>query len=175
LVAILQDYEEYLSEERLLDERGRWMAIFPCGQSLKENVEFGLYYEAQSRPSKHTPLIGIYADKAVRFVGQVESVGLCELRDGTLQVESERGQVTEAQRARALAAIEATKYYDLKSEPLRFYFVPKFEETLIEKASPGGIMGFRYLDVWNLAGGSQGHADWSAADWAAALRGQRFS
>jgi hypothetical protein len=53
-------------------------------------------------------------------------------------------------RTRIRDVIEATTYYDLNSQPSRFYLVENFEPTEISKSSSGGIMGMRYLDLEQL-------------------------
>ena len=66
LLSIVEDYDSYLAEEGLLEERNQWLMIFPCGTSIAENVRFGLYYEPPSRPCKRNyRFIGVYNRKTV--------------------------------------------------------------------------------------------------------------
>jgi hypothetical protein len=80
LLAIIEDYETYLADERLMEEREKWLVIFPCGTSIAENARFGLYYEPPSRPCKRYSFIGVYNRKVVAYVGKVEAIAVANLQ-----------------------------------------------------------------------------------------------
>jgi hypothetical protein len=128
-------------------ERSRQLVIFPCGTSITENARFNLYYEPQSRPRKWNSFLGLYNNKKVSYVGTLQTVAVCSYRNDIPDFTEEVGQLTNDRRRRITDAIEATTYYNLKASPHRFYLVDDFVPTKFEKASPGGIMGFRYLDL----------------------------
>jgi hypothetical protein len=148
LLAIVDDYESYLAEEGLLEERNQRLVVFPCGTSIAENARFGLYYEPLSRPCKRNyHFISIYNLKTISYVGAVEAIAVATYGDGGFSFTEEAGQLTDDHRTRITDAIEATPYYDLKSTPHRFYLVDSFIPTSAKKTSPGGIQGLRYLDL----------------------------
>jgi hypothetical protein len=170
LKSMLEDFKDYLAGEKLLEERNRWLPIFPCGTSFNENIEYGVYYEPPSRPSKRNHrFIGIYQQKAVRAIGEIEAILVHS--DGELFYEF--GESNSGHLERIKSVIEATSYYDLGGEPNRFYLVPEFLPTDVTKTSSGGIMGMRYLDL-RLLLGKEPSDDSPAQDVASALNGKTF-
>jgi hypothetical protein len=117
LLAIIEDYETYLADERLMEEREKWLVIFPCGTSIAENARFGLYYEPPSRPCKRYSFIGVYNRKVVAYVGKVEAIAVATFKVSDVDFVQEDGKLTDEHRERIRAAVVATRYYDLKAEP----------------------------------------------------------
>jgi hypothetical protein len=171
LLAIVEDYESYLVEEELLEQRNQWLVVFPCGTSISENARFGLYYEPPSRPCKRNyRFIGVYNRKTVSFVGTVEAIAVASFTDGATVFTEEAGQLTEDHRKRITAAVEETPYYDLKDNPHRFYLVDSFIPTDAKKTSPGGIWGLRYLDLAKIVPAYNPRKDYTSLDLAEALK-----
>ena len=151
LIAVVEDFEQYLAEEALLEERSHVIPVFACGTSYAENRRFGLYYEPPNRPCKrNNRFIGIYADKSVSLIGELEAIAVTAYKDAELSITPEAGKLTDAHKERIKKVIEETDYYDLDAEPHRFYLVNDFIDTDIRKTSPGGIRGIRYLDLRKL-------------------------
>jgi len=171
LLAIVEDYDSYLAEEGLLEERNQWLVVFPCGTSINENERFGLYYEPPSRPSKRNyRFIGIYNRKAIAFVGTVVAIAVSIYEGGKCVLTEEAGQLTDDHRKRIAGVIAATPYYDLK-EDHRFYLVDSFASTDAKKTSPGGIMGLRYLDLSKMVPSYNPRNSYTTDELAAALKG----
>lgn len=148
LMAMIEDFDQYLAEEGLLAERNQWLPIFPCGTSYAENVQFDLYYEPPSRPCKRNyRFIGIYALKAVSRVGVVEAIVVASYVNGNFSLELEAGNLTDSHRKRIKKVTETTEYYNLAIGSTRFYLVDSFAETNLRKTTSGGIRGMRYLDL----------------------------
>ena len=148
LLAIVDDYDEYLGEAGLLDKRNQWLVVFPCGTSIAENARFNLYYEPPERPCKRNyRFIGLYENKMVAYVGAVEAIVVVDFDDGTMKKTYEAGHVTDDHLERIKTAVDATTYYDLKHERHRYYLVDHFAPTTLKKESPGGMMNLRYLDI----------------------------
>ena len=172
LLSIVEDYESYLAEEGLLEERNQWLVVFPCGTSIAENARFGLYYEPSSRPCKRNHrFIGIYNRKTVAYVGTVEAIAVASNSDGVISFTEEAKRLTDSQRERIISAIEGTPYYDLKSNPHRFYLVDSFIPTEAKKTSPGGIMGLRYLDLSRIIPSYNPRKNYTTVELAAGLKG----
>ncbi len=172
LLSIVEDYESYLAEGRLLEERNQWLVIFPCGTSITENARFGLYYEPPSRPCKRNyRFIAVYNRKTVAYVGTVDAIAVASTCDGVISFTEEAGQLTDAHKKRITSAIEETSYYDLKAETHRFYVVDSFVSTDAKKTSAGGIMGLRYLDLSKVVPAYNPRKDYTSEELAAALRG----
>jgi hypothetical protein len=175
LLDILDDYERYLAEEGLLEEGNKWLAVFPCGISFGDNKRFNLYYEPPSRPCKRNHFIGIYTQKRVSLVGSVEAIAVCAYKHRSLRPTIEAGTFTGDHRDRLRRVIEATEYFDLKSEPHRFYLVDAFVETDFQKVSPGGLLQLRYLDLSEAVSGFNPRHNYSTAELAELVRGRTFA
>lgn len=147
LLEIAEDFESFLGEADLLPVEERSLNVVPCGTSWNENLAFRLYYEPPSRPVKRGRYLGLYRDKAVRLIGEVKAIAICEMADGQLKVIDEDGRLSEAEKARILGVAQQTTYYDLGDTPHRYYLVDAFVETEIDKRSPGGLWGARRFDL----------------------------
>lgn len=149
LIAIVEDYRSFLEGENLLDDRGRWMAVFPCGTSYPDNERLRLYYDGAERPSKDScRFIGIYTRKTISLIGEPSAILICAYDNGSIRVEeTERGQATPEMLGRIKQAFEETDYYDLRPATMRFYLVDRWSPTALRKSTPGGIMGPRYIDL----------------------------
>lgn len=178
LIAMVEDYDSFIESEGLLEDRARWLPIYPCGDSLAENSRFSLYFEPRSRPSKaKSNYFGVYASKQVRLVGRVETVIICRpnATNTDLEFEWEAGApLTEAHCTRIRAAIDATPYYDLKEEENRYYLADRLVETRLYKISPQGVPGYRNLDLKELIDNFRSDANLSSEELAAALDGKTF-
>jgi hypothetical protein len=176
LLAVLDDFERYLDEADLAEDRNRWLPILPCGVSLAQNVKFGLYYEPPSRPLKTNDFIGIYARKAVRYVGRVVAVVVCSWKGDELISQPEVGEVRQEYLIRIRQMADETPYYALKEETERFYVTEGFVETEVEKTTPGGIMGPRYLDlIATTEGRFNTKASYTTEAMAELLKGTKFA
>ncbi len=157
LKEILQDYRSFLAGADLLPDQHRRVVAFLCGTSWRENVATGVYYEPADRNAKwlQAHIIGVYAKKRVSHVGRIRKVAICKLAEATgrgagLEVVAEElGELDQEDRTAILTAIERGKdhFPGLADEPHRFYLVDRFVETELRKASPGGMMNFRYFDL----------------------------
>jgi hypothetical protein len=176
LRAVLEDFKSYLTEAGLLDERNKWLVIFPCGTSFEENLRLRVYYEPQTRPTKAGySFIGIYRQKIVSHVGRVESVAIVSFENKKYSFTTEAGCLTEEHKRQIIETIEDTSYYDLKSEPRRFYVVDRFVETESKKISPNGLWGFRYLDLSKLIPGYDSKVTYSSESLATAINGSTWT
>jgi hypothetical protein len=176
LVLIVEDYQSFLEVEGLLHDRNKRIAVFPCGTSYTENKHFGVYYEPPSRPSKRgCRFIGIYKDKTISLVGEIDTILICSTSDGKTSIdECDWGAPTDDHLSRIGEVIAATKYYDLTKEPVRFYLVHQFHETNVRKASRGGILRMRYFDLADLIGTTAKMDSFGAEEVATRLRDRTF-
>jgi hypothetical protein len=149
LRAVLDDFTEFLGSENLLFQSDDWMLVVPCGVSLAENQRFGIYYDGLDRPKRSAcAYLGAYSDKSIRLVGRITAVLACRYVDGAADViEAERGSASSDALKRIAAVIEATSYYDLKTEPQRYYVVDEFAPTNLIKRDKGPIRGAQYLQI----------------------------
>jgi hypothetical protein len=128
LIAIVEDYRSFLENEGLLDDRGRWMAVFPCGTSYPDNERLRLYYEGAERPSKDScRFIGIYTRKTISLIGEPAAIVVCAYDNGAIRIEErDRGEETPEMIARIKDAFEHTDYYDLRPATMRFYMIDRW-------------------------------------------------
>lgn len=172
LLSIVEDYESYLAEEGLLAERNRWLMVVPCGISIAENARFGVYYEpANKRRSRNCRFIGVYHLKAVQYAGTIEAIAVASSNGGVLSFTEEVGRIEDRHRERIESIIEAASYYDLRSNPTRFFVVDSFVPTNFRKTSPGGIFGLRYLDLPKIIPAYDPRRDYTSEEIAIALTG----
>jgi hypothetical protein len=172
LLSIVDDYDTYLAEQGLLEERNQYLVVFPCGVSSAENERFGLYYEPPSRSCKRNyRFIGVYKRKTVALVGTVEAIAVATCTSDEINFEVEAGTLTDDHRKRISDTIAHTPYYDLRSSPHRFYVVDKFAPTDARKTTPQGIMGFRYLDLSAMISGYNPRRVYSTEELAKELNG----
>jgi hypothetical protein len=156
LNAIVEDFLLYCSDMELLPDRRSWMRIVPCGQTLNLNAKWGVYYQPVDRGYSKHEFIGIYQQKAVRYVGRIicvfDYVSTAAHGDG-----SEVSGICDPGCLRRIQGIVAdTKVnpgWDISSGH-RFFCVDKFVPTDFRKISPGGIQGARFYDVSDMVKGA---------------------
>jgi hypothetical protein len=174
LRAIVDDYEEYLIDERLTMERDHKLALFLAGTSLNENIEYELYYEPSSRRRKQNKFIGLYHQKAIVSIGQVLVIAVCTYKQGKPFFETEEGNLGEMQQRRITEAVDGTSYYNLRASPHRFYLVDEFVEVNCQKASPGPLRGFRYVDLADVIPDFSPNRNYSTGELAALLKSKTW-
>lgn len=175
LLSMVDDYENYLAEEELLEQRNQFLVVFPCGTSIAENVQFDLYYEPSSRSSKRNyRYIGLYNLKTVAYVGSVEAIAVASYQNGKIEFVEESGRLTAEHKQRIIRAVKETGYYDLKTNSHRFYLVDSFAETDSRKVSPYGIWGLRYLDLSKVISAFKPRQKYTTQQLAEALKGTNW-
>ena len=74
MIEIVEDYYEYCQEEKLFDLVNETMMVRLSGQTMKHNVDNNLYYDKGNSKWNGFRYLGLYADKQVKYVGQIKSV-----------------------------------------------------------------------------------------------------
>lgn len=150
---ITEGFREFISEQKLVPISPNRLLVNPCGTSRALNEKYGIYYDQPERSKSFCKYLGCYWDKAVRLIGEVESVFLSESKDGNFKITEALelpwlGQAIKPNREalkRVKAIIEETNYYDLENGSRRFYVVKKFHPVKFAKTSLHGIQGHRYF------------------------------
>lgn len=163
LLDLVDDFEGFCVETRLLATDEDIMFVPPCGKSYEENIQYRLYYCPASRPMRSGAWLGIYANKAVKAVGKIELRVEVSRVAGTLQIDpavepSDLLRIEQAERA------ATTRWPDLLKVPMTFYLCSDMELTEFKKDSPGGIAGHRYFDLSKLRDRNQPLTAKSIAD-----------
>lgn len=157
MAALVDDYEAFCSDMKLLPRDEYTLFVPPCGQSFHDNEELRLYYCPATWNRRNARYLGIYKDKRVRALGRIAKVVACDVdaQAGTTKpVGDGAGALTQDEDARIVAAAlrGQSHGWDL-STGHKFYLCDGMEETAFCKTSPGGIMGHRYFDLERVLGG----------------------
>jgi hypothetical protein len=156
MLALVDDYEAFCSDMELLPRDKHTMIVPPCRESLKDNLNFRLYYCTASYSRRNVQYLGVYANKAVQAIGRISKIVSCDvsLSENKVIVENESVSLTADEERRI---IEATRNgpshgWDLATGH-RFFLCDKLIETEFRKNSSGGIQGRRYFDLEELFAG----------------------
>lgn len=176
---IVQEFADFIYAQGLVPRRDQSVAAMLTGTSWQANRDHGVYYEPADRNPKwqRASFLGLYHDKQVSHVGRIVAVAVAvEDEAGEMNFETlELGTLDDAQRAAVRACVDAAQAYypDFQANRHRYYVVDGFSPSGLRKASPGGMMGHRYLDVEAVAG-TRVPAGASGAEVAALLDGKTY-
>ena len=146
---VVDDFEAFCSEGDLLPRDEFTMFVPPCRSSLEDNVRLKLYYCPAERSVRKAKYLGIYAQKAVRAVGQIAKVVTCDVDLQQGQASSQEEQLAEDEQRRIVDAVRSAQErngWDI-SHGCRFFLCEEMIDTDFAKTSSGGIMGHRYFDL----------------------------
>lgn len=145
---ILMDYEEFCRDTGLYDASAYLMRAVPCGDSLADNLKFGIYYMPKDRGFSDHSYIGLYNRKAIRAVGEIQAIALVSL-DSSEKILVEKGEIGESEKNRILGIVASSITnlgWDV-SEGHRFFVVKEFHPTEFKKESVGGLFGVKYFNL----------------------------
>ena len=146
---LLEDYKSFCEEAGLFPETDFLMRAVTCGWTLDENLEFNLYYDPVSRSCRKHKYIGIYSDKCIRGIGEIENIIHADLIEGSLQVKKSATPVTEDQKQRIIAVIPHAKEacgYEIANDH-KFFMAKKFYPTEFKKTTKGPLRGVQYFNL----------------------------
>ncbi len=123
----------------------------------QNNILYDLYHDQPNRSKIPCRYLGLYKDKKVGHIGEVQAICLVRV-NSNYEVEilenfalgwnnNELIPIKEEWKKRISELVKSTDYYDLKNEVIRFSIVEKFLPTNYKKISDGGIQGHRYFDL----------------------------
>ena len=153
MVALTTDYIEYCNETGLFDQTRFLMRVVPCGRSVEINKHYGIYFDPTDRGYTPHAFVGIYHNKRVEAVIQVECIIDATLSAGVLTKKFVKGEPTDRydDRLRGIIADAQTVCgYDITANT-RFFCGP-LAPTDFRKTSPGGIQGARFRNLRDLLG-----------------------
>lgn len=153
---IVGEFKQFCIESSLLPAARYTMKVVGCGWTHADNVQLRIYYEPAARPSSQYRYLGLYWDKCVRAVGEVENVVSAKLVDARLVFPDDSQDATPDERERIMEAIKNAKAKNgweiAAGEYFRFVFVKRFFDTEFCKDTPGGLRGTRYFDLRGVLG-----------------------
>lgn len=149
LLELTDDYIEYCNEEKLIDESKNLLRIIPCGQSYELNKKYGIYFHPSYRGYRDHKFIGIYKNKVVSLVYEIDAIIDVELKDGKLNKTYIKGHNNSDYDSKIIEMIHEAKIvcgYNIESEH-RFFCGKEVFETNFIKTSSGGIQGARFVNL----------------------------
>lgn len=154
LKEIIEDYEEYCIQERLITDTDSRIRIVPCGESLELNLKYGMHYMPVYRNTSEHGYFGVYNEKKVKGIGKISNMVVVEVspvdQEFSINILESKSTVTDQQKERIIGIIKETREkigWTLDNTPHLYTIVDKFYETNYVKKSKGGIMGHRYQNL----------------------------
>jgi hypothetical protein len=146
---VLDDFEAYCTGEGLLPSSPFKLRIVLCGETLDENVRYGLYYHPASRGYTALGYLGAYRMKSVRAVGKVRNTVTARVSGDVVEVVRSEGPTTPEDLAAIRGAVAdgvANHGYTFDDDHV-FFLVDRFYETDFRKESKYAPMGERHFDL----------------------------
>ena len=146
MIAVVDDFEQFCRHEELLPSDRFTLFVPPCGRSIEYNRKYRLYFCPEGRFVRKAAFLGIYAEKSVRLIGQIEKIVICT------QIDPDRGEVasdstvTDDEKKRIVGA---TRDWGSNLNNHKFYLCNEMQmpETDFRKKSKGGLLKHRYFDL----------------------------
>ena len=145
---IIDDYIEYCNEAGLFDQSRHLMRIVPCGVSFDLNKKYGMYFQPSDRGYTNHRYLGVYKEKAVRVIWEIDSVFDISYIDGVLRKDLIQGRSTDDYDEKIVHMIQDAKTecgYAVETGS-RFFCGSPVETNYIKNSS-GGIQGARFVNV----------------------------
>ena len=145
---VTDDYRAFCEENHLIDFRERTMLAVPTNASLPQNQDYNIYYEPANRNHRRGfAYLGLYNDKAIRYVGKIEKVISANWDGKTITFPSDQKiKLNKAEKERLRLMFEQTDYFTIDQNH-RFYFVDHFTSMQYTKASLYPMQGKRYFPL----------------------------
>ena len=153
---VLDDYIDYCHRDSLIVVPDSWkkMRMQLSGTTFDFNIAENVYYDNINRGFSAHDYLSLYKQKSIRAVGKIEAIITAVLKNGVLQYNVERGELTESRKELIDKAIENGKQSGYVLDAARYFFVDKFYETDFAKKSPRAPMGSRMFDLTDVLGTS---------------------
>jgi hypothetical protein len=166
----ISDFREFLNEEDLLPSWREWLDVINCAGIPEDITEGGVYMcPAEGGAYNHgrARFFGMYRDKRVEFVAEIEAVTDVDLKNETISIKWKNvSRSDEEFKARAVERVRALRPTD---GPTRVFLLGPIARTNFQKDSPGGMLASkRYFNVARLAASN-------ATELAQYLEGRKWS
>lgn len=152
--ALVDDYEKYCNDTGLFDQSKQFMRIVPCGDSLEINNKYGIYFHPADRGYTKHRFVGIYKDKTVSAIWEIDSIFDAEYNGANLTKTLIEGRDADDYDKNLIEIIKETEEalgWDIKNGTRFFCGNPV--ETNYVKSSSGGIQGARFVNLREVVGG----------------------
>lgn len=159
MLDVVEDYVDFCHHDGLMkaSEAWKYMKAFPAWKTFAFNVANNIYYHRMDRHDSPHRYLGLYANKSVRAVGEVEHiVSAAESSDGLTYVveygEFKGQEPPQWMKDKINAAIEYGRDSGAVLDSERYFFVDKFHETDFRKATKYPPRGARIFNLQELIG-----------------------
>ena len=171
MAELVQDYADYCDELELRNQMNDRLRIVPCGTSFEVNLRYGIYFQPSDRGYTTHKYLGVYKEKAVRAIWELDSVFDVTNADSRLSKELVQGRDTDDYDEKLAGIIrDARAECGYEIELGHRFFCGQKEETDFRKISSGGIMGARFISLSDVVGEFT-----DTSDLARKLHGRAFS
>lgn len=147
---LIDDFEGFCSQEKLLGTDDATIFVPPCGQSFEINVRHSLYFCPSGWSRRNVRYLGIYRNRSVQYIGHIAKIVDCERTKNVLvdptgvTLKLSTSEISRI--SSALSEASETNGWDI-STGHKFFLCDELVRTDFRKVSRGGIMGHRYLDI----------------------------
>ncbi|MDX9694651.1 MAG: hypothetical protein RBT49_02570 [Bacteroidales bacterium] len=151
LLEIINDYEQYCLQSKLIIDFRSKMRVVTCGWTLDENLKYDLYYAPADRSYSDHNYIGIYSKKEVVAIGKIENIIKADLIKETqeLNIIEKISEITVKQRNNIVNVISEAfinNKWDITNGH-RFFCVEKFYLTKFKKTTKYPLQGTKLFDL----------------------------
>ena len=153
---LIEDYEILCENENIMNNKKTRMRVVPCGSTIDLNIKYDLYYMPADRGYRSHKYLGIYNDKCIRAIGEVDKISVIECDKNTGEVKITEGDELNAQEKEKIAEVVEVAYNEVGHKidsGGRFFLVDKFYETKYKKESKYGLQGAKYFDIAEIIDG----------------------
>ena len=173
MCALVDDYVEYCNDTDLFDQSRYLMRIVPCGESFEINKKYGIYFRPSDQGYTKHRFVGIYKDKTVKVIWEIDSIFDVIYKDGELKKTCVEGRNDHEFDRKLIEIIGDAKDecgYDIETG--HRFFCGQPISTNYVKSSPGGIQGPRFVNLQEVIGKDFDKLD--ASDIARKLQGEKW-
>jgi hypothetical protein len=146
--ALADGYREQCDELNLFEESRPLLRVVPCGRNLWIYKKFGIYFQPSDRDYSPRGLVGLYADRKVQAILDVQSVFDVDLVQGRLTKRLHRGEGTDRFDASIRQIIEEARVScGCEIATGTRFFCGEAFETDFRKSSPGGVLRAVFVNL----------------------------
>lgn len=142
--------EKAIIETAITNENDTVMRMVLANQSLKVNEQYNIYYHTISRGFRPHQYIGLYSNKAIRFVGKIENIiAANRAEDGKLEIKWSSKEVSVEQKQRISNSIDEAieRNWEGVANDHIFFLVEDFYKTEFRKTSKRAPMGPKIFNL----------------------------
>ena len=171
MTALADGYREQCDELNLFEESRPLLRIVPCGRNLWIYKKFGIYFQPSDRGYSPRGLVGLYADRKVQAILDVQGVFDVDLVQGRVTRRIHQGDDTGRFDAGIRQIIEEARVScGCEIATGTRFFCGEAFETDFRKSSSGGVLRTVFVNLCRLVGSFT-----DAGDVASKLSGREWS